>query len=56
MCKEISIEYQTYLTCVECKKKLTWEDAIGYIPPHKTWICWFYCKECFNNGNLSSIS
>ena len=42
------------LLCVTCGKELTWETAIGYIPPHKSWVCWFYCKECYeeNNGNL----
>lgn len=42
------------LYCISCGKELTWETAIGYIPFHKSWVCWFYCKECYeeNNGNL----
>ena len=46
------------LYCVACGKELTWETAIGYIPPHKSWVCWFYCEECYeeNSKNISDTT
>lgn len=45
--RQVNIPAQNKLWCINCGKELTWETAIGYIPPHKTWICWFYCEECY---------
>ena len=48
----------TKLWCIRCGKELSWKTAIGYIPPHKSWVCWFYCKECYeeNSKNISDTT